>query len=420
VHRRLDVHTDSLLRRAATMMLIQGTARFAHDAYEIMGYTGQSYVTGSAPAIALTQQSSVHYFQRPDNVKPYDPTRTSLFGGAMGGSIRKIKGAVRFETFLRHSRPEQEMNDLGLVTGVDDMSIRHTLDYQPLTPTKWIRSSFTELQAESHWTISGLPIARSLFLHTSASLHNNWGGAFTYTITDFGGVNCVSCARGGPSLRQSPRQTWRFDISGDSRRDFVPSATWIIGLSDEGRSSFREVDAGFSVRVASRFSASLNAAFNRGANDQQWVANYGQFRSDTTHYTFARLDQTILAIVARANWTATPTLSFQFYGQPFVSAGSYSGWRQLGAARAPDYTARFRAYGGGANPAGFNFKQFNSNAVARWEYRPGSALFLVWQQGRFQDAVNLGNFDGPRDVRDLFAALPQNTLLLKFSYWFNP
>src|SRR5207302_1030801 len=105
--------------------------------------------------------------------------------------------------------------------------------------------------------------------------------------------NCVSCARGGPSLRQSPRQSWRVDISGDSRRDFVPSAAWIVGKSDESRSSYSEVDAGASVRVASRFSASLVAAFNHGANDQQWVANYGAFLSDTTHYTFARLDQTI-------------------------------------------------------------------------------------------------------------------------------
>jgi hypothetical protein len=418
--RRLDSQADSVLRRSASMMLIQGSTRFAHDRYEAMAYTGQSYVLGSASAMALTQRSSVHYFQRPDGEAAYDPNRTSMLGGAIGGSIKKLRGAVRFETFLRHSRPEQEMNDLGLVPTVNDISIRQTVDYQPTSSTKWIRSSFTQLSAETHWTTSWLPAARSIALHTSASLHNNWSGALTATTWDFGGMYCVSCARGGPALRQTAKSQLRLDIQGDGRRAIQPTATVIFMQGDGGRTGSSEVDAGLTVRVASQFSASLAAGYNRGSNDQQWVSNYGGFLSDTTHYTFARLDQQTLAVVGRVNWTATPTLSFQLYGQPFMSAGSYSDWRQLAAPRAPAYTDRFRPYGSGSAPTGFNVKQFNSNVVARWEYRPGSALFVIWQQGRFQDALNQGTFDGQRDVRDLFAAPPQNTLLLKYSYWFNP
>lgn len=418
--RQLNSYTDTLLRRTATMAMLQGSARFAQKQYEIMGYIGQSYVTGSAAAIARTQRSSVHYFQRPDGDERYDPTRTSLFGGAFGGSISKIRGAVRAETFVRRSTAQQEMNDLGLVPLVGDMNIRQTVSYQPLAPSRWIRSAFSQLSGETHWTVGGLPAAQSVTLHTSASLHNNWSGAFTATTSDLGGVNCVACTRGGPSLRQSPKRQMRFDISGDGRRDLSPTATWIVGTGDEGRTSSTEVDAGINVRIASRFSASVVGAFNRSTNDQQWVANYGAILSDTTHYTFARLDQKTLALVGRINWTATPTLSFQFYGQPFATAGSYSNWRQLSAPRAPAYADRFRPYGSGAQPAGFNVKQFNSNVVARWEYRAGSTLFLVWQQGRFQDALNRGSFDGQRDIRDLFSAPPQNTVLVKFSYWFNP
>ena len=120
------------------------------------------------------------------------------------------------------------------------------------------------------------------------------------------------------------------------------------------------------------------------------MGNFGAPLSDTTHYTFARLDQRTLAVTTRVNWTATPSLSFQFYAQPFVSAGSYSNWRELDQPRAREYDARFRPYGNGAAPAGFNVKQFNSNAVLRWEYRPASVLFLVWQQGRNQDNLNRG------------------------------
>ncbi|MEP7001698.1 MAG: hypothetical protein ABI969_14520, partial [bacterium] len=122
----------------------------------------------------------------------------------------------------------------------------------------------------------------------------------------------------------------------------------------------------------------------------------------------------------RANWTATPTLSLQLYGQPFVSSGSYSGWRQIASPRAAEYDDRFRPYGNGATPPGFNVKQFNSNAVVRWEYRPASVLFVVWQQGRAQSELNPGTFDARRDVGDLFAARPENTVLVKLSYWLNP
>jgi len=191
-------------------------------------------------------------------------------------------------------------------------------------------------------------------------------------------------------------------------------------VSDEGRSWYRGGDAGIDLRVASRFSTSLSASYDHVVNDQQSVANYGAALSDTTHFTFARLDQDILSVTARANWTATPTLSFQFYGQPFVSAGAYSQWRELASPRAESYDARFRPYGNGASPSGFNVKRFNTNAVLRWEYRPGSALFVVWQQGRIQDDLNLGTFQASRDVGDLFASRPTNTVLIKMSYWFTP
>lgn len=103
----------------------------------------------------------------------------------------------------------------------------------------------------------------------------------------------------------------------------------------------------------------------------------------------------------------------------FISSGSFTDWREIADARAKAYVARYSNFGGGAQPAGFNTKQFNSNFVFRWEYLPGSVLFLVWQQGRV-DGRNPGTFDGTRDLRDLFQTHPDNTLLLKVSYWFNP
>lgn len=88
--------------------------------------------------------------------------------------------------------------------------------------------------------------------------------------------------------------------------------------------------------------------------------------------------------------------------------------------RAARYDARFRAFGAGEVPPGFNSKQFNSNVVVRWEYRPASTLFVVWQQGRAQEDRHLGTCETRRDLNDLFDALSSNTVLVKLSYWFNP
>ncbi|MEQ1690082.1 MAG: DUF5916 domain-containing protein, partial [Gemmatimonas sp.] len=419
VRRQLDVATDPFLRRSATTVLVQGFHRFARDRWEWMAYSGFNTVRGSASSIALTQRNSVHLYQRPDHEESYDPTRTSMGGVVASVGLKQVGGRLRYENVVRYASSGVEMNDLGFVNLVNDVSFRQQLDLRQLRPTALWRSAFSTASLESHWTTGGLLSAQSLSVHTSASLHNNWGGAITASYTDFGGTNCVSCARGGPALRQSSKAGIRFDIVGDARPAVVPKAAYRVGVSDGGRSWYRGADAGVELRVASRFSTSLALSVDEVTNDQQWIGNYGALLSDTTRFTFARLHQHILGITARGNWTATPTLSLQIYAQPFVSTGEHANWRMLADERHADYDARFATYRA-TPPAGFNVKQFNSNAVLRWEYRPASTLFLVWQQGRAPEQLNPGSFAPARDVRDLFDARPLNTVLLKISYWFNP
>ncbi len=419
VRRQLDAATAPFLRRSATTALVQGYHRFARDRWEVSGYGGLNRVEGSASSIALTQRSSVHYWQRPDHERDYDSTRTSMGGFVVAGGIKQVGGRLRYENNLRYASAGLELNDLGFVTLVNDASIRQSVDFRSIAPNRLFRSHFSTSSFETHWTTGGLLAAQSFSVHSSASLHNSWGGAVTASLTDLGGTHCVSCARGGPAVRQSLRQNLRLDLVGDPRPTIIPRGAVRMGRSDGGRSWFRGADAGAEARLASRFSASLVAGYDHVVNDQQWVANAGALLSDTTHFTFARLDQDILSITARANWTATPTLSLQLYAQPFVSTGAYADWRELAAPRALAYADRFRPYRTSA-PPGFNVKQFNSNAVVRWEYRPASVLFLVWQQGRSQSGRNPGTFEATRDVGDLFATRPDNTLLVKMSYWFNP
>jgi hypothetical protein len=420
VNRDTDAESGRFLRRDAYTFVAQGYHRFARDMWEIMMYTGQNVVHGTQEAIARTQLSSVHYYQRPDHEERFDPNRTSMRGAVVGGSLTKLVGSVRYSNFVRAAGPGLELNDLGFVPNVNDLSIRQSLSYQALRPRAFYRRTFNQLSTEQHWTSGGLPAGSSVSAHASAEFKNFWGGAVTWRLYDIGSSHCVSCARGGPALRQSIKQEMSVNLSGDARRAIVPSLDVAFGGGDEGNSRGYAVGGNVEMRVASQFSMSVGPSFQRRTDDQQWITNAGAVLSDTTHFTFARLHQRTMSITTRANWTVSPNLSFQLYGQPFVSTGSFEDWRELANARAGAYDGRYKPYGNGAVPDGFNFKQFNSNAVMRWEYRPGSALFVVWQQGRLQDDRNAGSFEFARDYRDIFRAHPDNTLLVKVSYWLNP
>lgn len=420
VNRSLDGDTRPYLRGEAYMAALEGYHRFADDRWEFSAYGGRSYVAGSEQAIARTQLSSIHYHQRPDGDVAFDSTRTNLAGGVFAMSLAKISGALRYSTFVRLASPEMELNDAGLVPIINDRSIRNNLSLRSLQPGSWYRSGFGFVETEHHWTSGGLSSGSGFRAHGGYTLRNNWGAALTYFLSNVGTQHCVPCARGGPALRMSPSQTFQVNVSGDNRRAIVPQLEWAVGAGDAGHSWERRGSAGADFRLSTRLAATLNAGASRRADNQQPVGNFGHPLSDTTHYTFARLSQTTFSMTARMSFTVTPVLTFQFYGQPFVSSGKYSDWRELDDPRAVSYEDRFRPATAGTAPANFNFKQFNSNAVVRWEYRPGSTLFLVWQQGRIEDRNDPGSFALDRDYRSLFGAHPINTFLVKATYFFNP
>ena len=114
-------------------------------------------------------------------------------------------------------------------------------------------------------------------------------------------------------------------------------------------------------------------------------------RRGDTAYTFARSHQNTAFAMVRIDATFTPKLSLQFYAQPYISEGQYENWRALANPRASDYATQFAPFVPGLRPRGalptvagynFNYQQLNVNTVLRWEYRRGSALYLVWTHGR--------------------------------------
>jgi hypothetical protein len=423
VNRNVDEWSENLLRRDAYVGALDFRHRFLGARYEIRGSLDLSHVRGTPDAIAGTQLSPVHYYQRPDDDLTYDPARTTLTGDAEELQVAKIAGMWRFETSYQRRSPGFEVNDLGFLRRADQQSWSTWSQLRWQKPTKVYQMLFWNMNWWQHWTAEGLPTERAANTNAHAQLNNRWWLHAGGTVGQLGGATyCDRCARGGPALRVSPFLNAWGGIEGDSRKVIVPFLWSSYGSSDDGRSWYFDLSPELSFRVSSRFQASLAFSFTKNTDDSQWYGNFTD-SSGTTHYTFAHLKQTTTAMTGRVDYTFTPTLTLQVYAQPFVSTGSYSDVRELADPRAAAYPDRFKPYADAAvmdDPGGFNFKQFRSNVVLRWEYFPGSTLFLVWTQGRFDYLPAAGTRSMFGNARDLFDLPTQDTFLVKVSYWFNP
>ncbi len=421
VNRDVDDVTGAYLRRAAYTGGVDVRHRFYKRFYEIHAMLSASRVEGSEQAIAGLQRDGVHRYQRPDAGLDYDPARTALGGDAQRLSVSKFGGGhTRFQSVYQRYSPGYETNDLGFQARADQQLFRNWFALQFQRPTPFYRSLQMNFNTFTTWSTGGLPTAVGVNTNHHVQFRNtNWlhvgvnYNGFLATYDD-------RVARGGPAVRNAPSVNFWSGWNGDGRRSVVPSVFIGGSRGQEGRSSSFSVSPSADVRIASQLSASLGVNMDHAINAAQWLGNFGAIGADTTHYTFARLDQSTVSLTGRLNYTVSPTLSLQGYAAPYVSTGQYSDWRQLGDPRAARFADRFVPYGTGRDPGGFDFKQVRANAVARWEYRPGSVLFLVWQHGREAYLPVASRFDVGSDARELLSLHPNNTLLVKVSYWLNP
>jgi hypothetical protein len=251
---------------------------------------------------------------------------------------------------------------------------------------------------------------------------NNWQGHLGGTVGQLGTTYDDRSARGGPAVRQDRYIAPWAGLNGDDRRTLVPYLWMNLFRGDGGRNWSVNVNPEVDYKALGRFSSAFALNWTHNVADNQWYGNFTDV-ANAVHYTFAHLDQTTTSATVRLNYTFTPSVSLQGYVQPFVSKGTYANVRELSSTpRASEYDARYAPYGDTAvtaHPGGFNFKELQSNVVFRWEYQPGSTLFLVWNEGRQGYTSIQGTNDFRGDVRDLLSLRPANTFLVKISYWLN-
>lgn len=434
-----DTVFDRLLRSRGSFGGVDFEHSWARRVWTLSGYAAGTSVGGSRDVIAATQRSSSRYYQRPDaDYLKYDPTRTSLGGYMTEVGLRK-SGVFNFGADVKIASPGFEVNDIGFQGRTDYRSVAGYFGYQSLNPGRIFRNWNASIGNNNAWNFGGDRIWNSLFSNGYGSFTNFWSlGYFAQLDPD---LLADRLTRGGPVARE-PR-TWNAGIFGGSDSRRTVTSDWQFSVArDVAGGSATSVYLGLGVRPSSSvrvtFGPALGQQFNtqqyvRSATDPLAIATYG------SRYIFAGLRQTTLSADTRLDWTFTPTLSLQLYAQPFISAGRYSRFKELLAPRTRDFgvfgedrgtltrdtaSGNYTADPDGAGPApavpignpDFNIRSLRGNAVVRWEYRPGSTLFFVWQQRR-SDFVPFGDFSARRDVGAIFRQVPTNVFLVKATFW---
>jgi len=419
--------------------------------YSLIGNFAVSNVTGDSAAILRLQRSSARYFQRPDRgggsnglfTSRFDPSLGHLRG--FGGYTRLAKdaGPWQWETAVNYRSPGFEVNDLAFLSRADYVWMNANGLRIWNTPTRHYRNLVAIGGAQQQVNFDRDLTNRDLHAYLGGQLPNYWN------VSGFVIWNMASDddrrTRGGPVVRVPGSLNYFLNVNTDSRKHMVLGTNPTYGRTSEGAVNW---SANLSMRMKPRSNVelSLGPSYSVDQSRAQFVDRFAD-PTATNFYgdrvVFSDLEQHTLAMDTRLNWTFSPTLTLELFAQPFVATGAFDHFKEFARPRSiekveydaaqltpivgadgrvtgytldPDRNAATENFEFG-NPD-FNFRSLRGNAVLRWEYRPGSTLFVVWQQQRSR-ALPFGDFDLSRDSRGVFDAPPDNVFVVKVSYWFG-
>ena len=404
--------------------------RFRGGEYVLAGDAGLSYVEGDSLALLRAQRSSARYFQRPDaEYVEVDPSRTSLSGGRASLSLSRNSGTHWLWNVDAGARtPGFELNDAGAMGSTDRVSLNAGLTYRETKPRGLFRSYSATMGHENGWNFGGTRTWGSVTGSASATLRNFWRASFT------GWVDLRSqdqtATRGGPLLGNGRVWMTVFGAGNPTSASTRLRAQVELGGGEQGQ-EWHRLFVGASVRPGPRWQLTLEPSYRRWTFPRQFVAARAGGPEETfgTRYVFAHIDRSELVARMRLNYLFTPDLSLEVYAEPYAASGRYHRFGELPAARSRDLREYgtlertddgYRVTDGSATftlPRNdFNVRSFRSNAVARWEWRPGSTLFLVWQQNRYAEDSD-GRPVGAADLGRTLSTAGDNFLALKVTYW---
>lgn len=409
--------------------------RFSDGTYRLAGYAGFSHIQGSETVILRAQQSSARYFQRPDaNYISIDSSRTSLSGYTTGLILQKRSGKHwLWYTEASLESPGFELNDAGRLSSADDKNVFANLVYRNTQPGSWYQNYSLETYSSGNWNYGNERQYSEIGFSGNVTFQNFWNSN-VFLNRQFSGQN-DGATRGGPTMRRESGYSMGGGLSNGFAQTTQMGLNLTYGVDDLDGWLYR-IRGDFTTRIGNRLQVSAFPAYQKEDQPRQYVATIdsagGGINTFGSRYIFSRIAQTTISLQLRMNYFFTPDLSLEVYAEPFAAQGRFYDHGELLAAG----TNELRVYhpdsitttteknlivsDNGASFTipyrDFNFVSFRSNMVLRYEFRPGSTLFLVWQRnvsGSRSDDTPL-NFGS---LTDALSASGNDFFAFKIAYW---
>jgi len=406
---------------------------------EFVAIVQGSHIMGTPEAIARVQRFSSHYFQRPDaDHVEFDPTRTSLTGYRAGLEFNRRDGEHwLLQSYARATSPSFDINDAGALGRADQIQAGLDLSYTE-NDVGTFRNWGVGAEVDSRWNYAGNRLFTDFEVRGGVSLLNYWG--LNAEVDYRPGALSDTQTRGGPLMGTPTQLSGSLNVRTPFQNRLNGNLSLYYADDDLGGWDF-QTRLGLTYRPGGAWQFSFRPGYTRSVSTRQFVTTIDGGRPATfgRRYVFGTISRHTLSAQLRANYAFSPDLSLEGYFEPFAATGSYSDFGELQAPGSTDLLLYGTAgttidESSGDAPheitvtdgAGefsfiredFRALSFRSNLVMRWEWLPGSTLFLVWQLDRggfgFEtepDAAGLGDlFDSPGEPgRNFFA--------VKATYW---
>ncbi len=429
-----DTHLEYLNRNAYT-----GGINFLHHWNEKEYFVDASFIgsfiNGSNEAITILQGSSARYYQRPDaDYLKFDSSRTRLSG--YGGIIKIGKGSVgllRYSTEVNWRSPGLELNDLGYMQIADIIQQKNAVSYFVNQPVSIFRTYSIGLSQFNNWNFGMNHLSSGAGVNIYLEFLNKWSisNSLNYTTPTLD----MHILRGGNAMLIPEIWANNVYLKTDPSEKLFFDLNTFLSLSGNNSAQSFSITPGISVMPADILKLSLSIDYSSNINDLQYIDT--KTINTGTRYLLGKIKQHTLNFTFRIDYNLTPELSIQYYGSPFASAGRYSEFKVVKDPKNSEYKDRFSLLNPVLNgntyqvsennnhqvdyafsDPDFNFFQFRSNLVLRWEYLPGSQIYIVWAQER-TNYINPANYTVYSALYKLTNIYPNNIFLIKLNYWFS-
>jgi hypothetical protein len=347
-------------------------------------------------------------------------------------------GRWRFSEGVNWVSPGLEFNDLGYLRIADRVDHSTSIGYVVTEPKGIFRDYSLQIGQSNGWNFGGEYLGSRVDIRASALFSNKWN--FDASIIRAGNSLDTDLLRGGPAMFVRGFLHNSYSIQTDESKRLAFSARYHFHFFDDRISKVNDFSTGIRYKMTETLLLSVNADYS-STRDYFYYLPSVEFGGEK-RYPLAQLDRKTLGAILRIDFSISPELTIQYYGNPYVSIGEYSDYKRVSDPRARDYARQLFVYPEGSmvldssgenfaideNRDGeidysiekpdFNFREFRSNLVLRWEYKPGSTFYFVWAHGRSQ-YTSLSTVSLTDNVEKLFDIYPENVFLVKFNYWLS-